>query len=608
MKFLQLVTLFVALEATTARISDPAQAQEQGERELQRLRTSRTSVTTSTSTTATDSPIQTLAIVVTKPPSKAPTSAPTHFPTGVPSSLPTMAPKVCEEPNEWVIDHDKAQSHDELKIEVLLQEGSGNGHFLVNIKGPPYAPTEDDVVSIPAWCIDYTRPIAEANYTMDVFSAFDPDVHSDAVDKPERLPMLAYMINHFNVGDMYDTPDENGEECKGEVTWRDYQGAVWYVIDFEQGQDNGFYNGVGEYSRQECISKGIAAKVVAWADENGDYEPDCTNPYEQIPLMYVVDEGPDDTIMNQVLMSETSIHSIEGMCVCKEPRSIEETVSPKTPAPTPQDDPMTPTSPPGTQGDPHFKTHSGETYDFHGGCDLVLIDNPDFLDGLGMLIHIRTKIETWWSYVESSVIRIGEETLEINGGGKDGWLIINGKPVSQLEDKKWYLDRVMGLKIRYRRNGINGEAHLYFGNSKSEKLELRTYKDFVKVEVAAHGSDYYLGSHGLLGRYPDGKRVGRDGETFIEDVNAFGQEWQVRPEEPKLFHSYDDAWVVPAGQQCAMPDNSATKQALRRRRLANGIPMEDAEKACAHLEDPSDRQSCVYDVVATQDVDMAGAW
>ena len=287
----------------------------------------------------------------------------------------------------------------------------------------------------------------------------------------------------------------------------------------------------------------------------------------------------------------------------------------KTPAPTDsqtkppiRDDVMTATSPPGTKGDPHFKTHGGEMYDFHGGCDLVLLDNPDFLHGLGMLIHIRTKIETWWSYVESSVARVGDDTIEITGGNKVQWLYINGVANEPLVESKWYVARIGGLKLRYRQQSGNGEAHLYFGDNKSEKLAMKTYHNFVKVDVAAHGSDYHLGSLGLLGRFPDGLRVGRDGETFIEDVNAFGQEWQVCSEEPKLFHSYEGEWIVPAGQQCAMPEQSLAKQKLRQRRLANGLPMEEAEKACAHLESADDRKACVFDVVATQDVNMASVW
>ena len=136
---------------------------------------------------------------------------------------------------------------------------------------------------------------------------------------------------------------------------------------------------------------------------------------------------------------------------------------------------------------------------------------------------------------------------------------------------------------------------------------MKTYNDFVKVELGQDRS-MYKGSRGMLGRFPDGKRVGRDGETFIEDVNAFGQEWQVRPDEPKLFHTYEGDWIIPAGQKCAMPTETLEKKELRARRLADGMSMAQAEQACVHLTDPMDHKACVFDVIATQDVNMAAVW
>ena len=66
--------------------------------------------------------------------------------------------------------------------------------------------------------------------------------------------------------------------------------------------------------------------------------------------------------------------------------------APAAPAPAP----ATPAAVSGTKGDPHFVTFAGEQYDFHGGCDLVLLSNPGFSNGLGMDIHVRTVIKTWW--------------------------------------------------------------------------------------------------------------------------------------------------------------------------------------------------------------------
>ena len=291
---------------------------------------------------------------------------------------------VCD--GRWEIDHDVADSHNELKIEVKLQASGGDAHFNLVIKDEPYAPAGGEVI-FDAWCIDYNRSIWAAEFEMDVFPAYDPDVHTDAVDFPDRLPALAWLINNRDVYDDYmdGGVDENGDPCVGEISWRDYQAAVWYVIDKYQGQDNNYYNSQTDaaFGRSECIAKGLAKAATDWlaSTVDGTYELDCTKSDQLVPLLYVVDEGPDDTIMNQVLMSETNIHSITGFCVCIEDTASpttsptdspdEDTASPTVPptasptaAPTESpDDTPTPTTPPGTQGDPHFKTHAGEMYD-----------------------------------------------------------------------------------------------------------------------------------------------------------------------------------------------------------------------------------------------------
>ena len=503
--------------------------------------------------------------------------------------------------------------------EYDVKDGS---YFKITVWDEPWAPENSGTPNTSGvggqtydgWCVDYGR-LAKTNKIakVDILTSYDGDLHisetdwkKNAIDKPENLPNIAYLINHWNVGD---TVAACNDDPEGNVIgWLEMQTAIWTIIDDETNHDSSpFAQGNYVGKRNECVMRHISDDALA----NGvGYIPDCTDENEQIPIIYIIDHDGDDVddnkrltdgtwdtfeegdVLHQVVFSETPIRSIEGLCECVD----------KTTTTTP-DDVMTTTSKPGTQGDPHFKTHSGEMYDFHGGCDLVLLENPDFAEGLGMTVHIRTKIETWWSYVEAAVLKIGEETVEI----QQDQLHINGEAVDMttVTDEPT-VTKMAGLTLRYMRVGGNIEAHVYLANG--EKILLKTYKGFVKVQLAKEGSEQYRGSHGLLGRFPDGKRVARDGETFLEDVNEFGQEWQVQVGEPKLFHTYDDAWVVPAGQKCAMPDASAAKQQLRQRRLANGLETEAAEKACAHLESADDRKACVYDVISTQDMDMAGAW
>ena len=71
-----------------------------------------------------------------------------------------------------------------------------------------------------------------------------------------------------------------------------------------------------------------------------------------------------------------------------------------------------------------------------GVCDLVLLESPAYGNGLGLSIHIRTKAEAFWSYIESAVVRIGEQMIELKGGveqneGPHYW--INGHPGDQAD-------------------------------------------------------------------------------------------------------------------------------------------------------------------------------
>lgn len=265
-----------------------------------------------------------------------------------------------------------------------------------------------------------------------------------------------------------------------------------------------------------------------------------------------------------------------------------------------------------TKGDPHFKTFGGELYDYHGECDLVLLHNPDFKEGLGMDIHIRTKIEDFWSSVESAVIKLGDETLEIKAEpGSDEWLWHNGKEVTRNMEDGWNRGHLSGYLYRYKQSTRNvRDVFIHLKGSK-EILVMKTFKSFVRVDINWQESENYYNSVGLLGSHAhNGKRLGRDG-VFIENVNAFGQEWQVRPEvDGALFHTYEDAVV---GKKCVMPPeyhegDNITVASLRGRRLgASSLTTEMAEKACNHLVDAADKKACVYDVIATQDLSMASS-
>ena len=106
-----------------------------------------------------------------------------------------------------------------------------------------------------------------------------------------------------------------------------------------------------------------------------------------------------------------------------------------------------------------------------------------------------------------------------------------------------------------------------------------------------------------MGDFHTGKTVARDGTTVLDDFTEFGDEWQVLPSEPKIFHEISQPQFP---EICIKPEDPRGE---RKRRLAEStISVEDAEAACAKLNDPLSIKDCVYDILATQDLGMVGAF
>jgi hypothetical protein len=251
--------------------------------------------------------------------------------------------------------------------------------------------------------------------------------------------------------------------------------------------------------------------------------------------------------------------------------------------------PACPTS--GCQGDPHFKTWRGKHFDYHGECDLVLIKSDKFESGLGLDVHIRTKIRRNMSYIASAALRIGNDLLEVESQGVY-WLngVLNA--VLPAEFSGFAFSHMQPTDKQH-----VFEVHL----GGRERIKVKTYKDFVSILVENGRSKHFSDSAGLMGDFRMGHMIARDGKTVIDDANAFGQEWQVLDTELSLFH----AVRLPQHPQqvCTLPPPMPASQL--RRRLLESSPISElaAEKACEHWGEGKD--DCVFDVLTTGDLEMA---
>jgi len=245
----------------------------------------------------------------------------------------------------------------------------------------------------------------------------------------------------------------------------------------------------------------------------------------------------------------------------------------------------------GGQGDPHFKTWRGQHYDFHGECDLVLLKSKEFESGLGLDVHIRTKMRRDMSYISGAVLRIGSDVLEVES---QGVYYFNGVANAELPSE------FSGFKFTHTQPTDKKHAfEIYLGGR--ERLWVKSYKDFVSVLIEQGQHSNFADSVGLMGDFQYGVQLSRDGKSVMTDANAFGQEWQVLDTEETLFQT---ARFPQFPQKCTMPTPKATS-ALRRRLADSSADQLAAEEACAHWG--AGKDDCIFDVLATGDLEMADA-
>jgi len=240
-------------------------------------------------------------------------------------------------------------------------------------------------------------------------------------------------------------------------------------------------------------------------------------------------------------------------------------------------------------GDPHFYTFRNQHYDFHGHCDLVLLEASHFAQGKGLSVHIRSSAyKEIFSYISDAAIRIGDDVLEIGGGGK--WLF-NGQSLPSLAS-----ETIGGYKMENTKTKKGRAVYKIFLDGKQE-IDIREFKNWITVYVLHPADEDFAGTVGLMGSYETGSWLSRDGQHTHHDVNEFGLDWQVHEADGLLFQTPS---LHP--DKCDLPIVTSLH---RKRRLAeSSISREAATQACAHWS-PKAMEDCIMDVIISEDVGMA---
>ena len=224
-----------------------------------------------------------------------------------------------------------------------------------------------------------------------------------------------------------------------------------------------------------------------------------------------------------------------------------------------------------------------------GECDLVLLRAP----ALDLDIHVRTTIRREYSFISTAALRIGDDVLTVSSWGD---FAINGVHGAQGKEAM----SIGGFPVSQAQfNKKHTRLEVSLGGGNDEKLVLSTFKDLVSVTIHQGRAENFQTSSGMMGSF-HGQLLGRDGKTIFEDMDMFGQEWQVRGDEPKLFETSREPQYP---KQCRLPSESVATT----RRLGEGIARSKAEAACAHFADENRKKACVFDVMAVGDVDIAKA-
>lgn len=199
-----------------------------------------------------------------------------------------------------------------------------------------------------------------------------------------------------------------------------------------------------------------------------------------------------------------------------------------------------------------------------------------------------------YSYIETVALKIGDSVLEVASWG-EYW--VEGVEGAKLPAK-------LADTFEVTHNKRSDKEHQFIvsldNEFDGERVVINVFKDMVSVKMGNSNTESLGTSHGLLGTYEEGVPIGRNGTVLsLEDPEAFAEDWQVLEGEPKLFQNAERYPQAPA--KCVRPD-PATKES--RRRLGTTIAREVAAAACAHWEH---KEACIYDVMATGDIELASS-
>jgi hypothetical protein len=216
-------------------------------------------------------------------------------------------------------------------------------------------------------------------------------------------------------------------------------------------------------------------------------------------------------------------------------------------------------------------------YDYHGGCDMILVKNSL------IEIHIRTKINQVglyiWSVITGVAIKIGNDVLEMQEMPSTYFVntvpsllppaVVGGNPVSAYGPNGFAINLGVGQLIR-----------------------VSSYGYGMTVEIVGHVTTFY-DSKGMCGSWTSNGFIGRNGITTLPNALDFAAEWEVGLGDPQLF-------LTSALHQC-----NVARRSLVKRQSPDRVLEELANTECAYIQNVQIRNNCIFDIVVAGDIGYA---
>lgn len=241
-------------------------------------------------------------------------------------------------------------------------------------------------------------------------------------------------------------------------------------------------------------------------------------------------------------------------------------------------------------GDPHFRMWSGRYYDFQNECDMIHVRNS-LLD-----LHIRTKYRGGYSAIETAVLRINSDILEVYS---DGTVLINTGGGWTAAGTSFTLDGLYPVAVT---NPSANRQLTKVSLSGGQSIEFDIFglpqgRGGLRINIDAHGSDF-CDSQGMAGDWDLDGFIARDGITPVPVPGGankvpYGVEWEVDASlgDPLLFSTTTTKNCIDT------PSCDPSDPLCNRRSRNRNLQTVNAQAICEDLvADCRDLKNCIFDV------------